>query len=79
MNKLEWFENLNQMNDEQLQHFAKKQKLEFSIEEIQKLRKIFRNASISWGIFGVPSAILQEVEALLGAKRYKKVKKLLLD
>lgn len=74
---LQWLENFNKMNDKQLQKFAKQQQLEFSIEEIQKLRKILNKATISWGIYGIPKAVLEEVEQIVGSKKYKKIQKII--
>ena len=34
---LEWAENLQKMNDKQVQQFAKKKKIDLSLEEIKKL------------------------------------------
>ena len=74
---LQWLENFNKMNDKQLQKFAKQQQLDFSIEEIQKLRKVLNKASFSWGIYGIPKAVLEEVEQIVGSKKYKKVQKII--
>ncbi|MER2029181.1 MAG: isopropylmalate synthase [Solibacillus sp.] len=73
---LQWFDNLKGMNDRQLQDFAKQQGLELSIEEVQKLQKILKNANISWALTGVPKEVLQKIHKLLGDKRYKKLMKL---
>ncbi|MGN7476585.1 isopropylmalate synthase [Solibacillus silvestris] len=72
---LQWLENFKGMNDKQLQKFAKQQQLDFSLEEIKELRKILSNASISWGIYGIPKKVQEEVEQLIGTKRYKKLLK----
>ena len=74
---LQWLENFNKMNDKQLQKFAKQQQLEFSIEEIQQLRKILNKATISWGIYGVPPAIREEVKQIIGSKKYKLLQKII--
>ena len=74
---LQWFENVKGMNDKQLQKFAKQQELEFSIEEIKKLRKILSKASITWGIYGIPQNVREEIEDLIGSKRYKKLRKVI--
>ena len=74
---LQWLGNFNKMNDKQLQKFAKQQQLEFSIEEIQKLRKTLNKATISWGIYGIPKAVLEEVEQIVGSKKYKKIQKII--
>ena len=76
MKKLEWFDNLQNSSDEQLQQFAQKNELHVTLEEVKKLRKIMRHANISWAITGVPQEVLQKVHKLLGSKRYKQLMKL---
>ena len=73
---LEWFENLQRMNDEQIKHFAKKQGLPLTLEEVKKLRKALKGASISWGIYGVPKDVLQNIQSILGESRFQKLKKI---
>ncbi|MEK4424644.1 isopropylmalate synthase [Solibacillus sp. FSL K6-1523] len=77
MNKLEWFENLQHMDDHELRKFAKKEDLKFSIEEIRQLRLIFQNASFTWLFSGIPAAELKKAEALIGEKRLKKLRKVI--
>lgn len=72
---LEWAENLQKMNDKQVQQFAKKKKIDLSLEEIKKLRKIFSKASITWGIYGIPKDVLKEVEDVIGQKRLNQLRK----
>ena len=74
---LDWYENLQKMNDRQLQQFAKQQQLDFTLEEIKKLRKILQGASISWAITGVPKEVLKQIKSVVGGERYKKMKKVL--
>lgn len=76
MKKLEWFDNLQNSSDEQLQKFAEKNGLHVTLGEVRKLRKIMKNANISWAITGVPQEVLQNVYKLLGSKRYKQLMKL---
>ncbi|MER1956184.1 MAG: isopropylmalate synthase [Solibacillus sp.] len=76
MKKLEWFDNLQNSSDEQLQQFAGKNDLHVTLDEVKKLRKIMRHANISWAITGVPQEVLQKVHKLLGSKRYKQLMKL---
>ena len=76
LKKLEWFNNLQQMNDEQLQQFANKNNIQLTLEEIKKLRKIMRHANISWAITGIPNEVLQKIHKLLGRERYKQLMKL---
>jgi len=76
LKKLEWFDNLQNSSDEQLQQFARKNELHVTLEEVKKLRKIMRHANISWAITGVPQEVLQKVHKLLGSKRYKQLMKL---
>lgn len=76
MKKLEWFDNLQYMPDEQLQQFAKSNGLQLTLEEIKKLRKILKHANISWAITGIPKEVLQKVHKLLGSDRYKQLMKL---
>lgn len=76
LKKLEWFDNLQNSSDEQLQQFAGKNDLHVTLDEVKKLRKIMRHANISWAITGVPQEVLQKVHKLLGSKRYKQLMKL---
>lgn len=77
MNKLEWLENFQSMDDRALQKFAKKEDLKFSIEEIQQLRLIFQNASLTWLFSGIPASELKKAEALIGEKRLRKLRKVI--
>ncbi|WP_274309604.1 isopropylmalate synthase [Solibacillus daqui] len=76
MRNLELLNRLQQMNDEQLQQFAKKNDIELTLEEIKKLRKIMKHANISWAITGIPNEVLQKLHKLLGEQRYKKLMRL---
>lgn len=73
---LEWFENLKQMNDKQIQQFAKKQGLSLTIEEVLKLRKVLKNASITWGLYGVPKDVLKDIQKILGEQRFQILRKI---
>lgn len=77
MKSLEWLESFRDLNDHELQKFAKKEDLKFSIEEIQQLRLIFQNASFGWLFSGIPANELQKAEALIGEKRVKKLRKII--
>lgn len=76
MKKLEWFDNLQNSSDEQVQQLARKNDLHVTLEEVKKLRKIMRHANISWAFTGVPQEVLQKVHKLLGSERYKQLMKL---
>lgn len=75
---LEWFENLQRMDDKQIQRFIKKQGgPELTIEEIKSLRKLLQKASISWTIYGIPAPIQEKMISTLGEQRFHQLKKLI--
>lgn len=65
------------MSDEELQVFAKSQGLKFSLKEIHKLRKLFKNASISWAFTGIPNDVLERAEKIIGKERLERLQQLL--
>ena len=77
MDKLAWVDNLQNMSDEELVKFARKQGLKFSVTEVQKLRKIFKDASFTWLFSGVPTDVMERAEKVIGAERMKQLMKLI--
>ena len=77
MDKLAWFDNLQNMSDEELVKFARKQGIKFSVKEVQKLRKIFKDASFTWLFSGVPKDVMERAEKVIGAERLNRLMKLI--
>lgn len=77
MDKLAWFDNLQNMSDEELVKFARKQGIKFSVKEVQKLRKIFKDASFTWLFSGVPKDVMERAEKAIGAERLNQLMKLI--
>jgi hypothetical protein len=75
---LEWFENFQQMDDKQIVRFIKKQGGPvLTLDEMKQLRKLLKNASITWGIYGIPNDVQQQAIHILGEKRFRQLKELI--
>lgn len=77
MNKFQLFSQLQRMPDEELVQFAERMGLNLTPKEAKKLRTIFSGATLQWLTHGIPKEVLEDVKALLGSSRYKKLLKLL--
>ncbi|WP_332646867.1 isopropylmalate synthase [Lysinibacillus sp. 54212] len=79
MKQVELFNYLNNAPIDEARKFARKNGIELSAAEVEKLRYIFRDASVVWVITGIPETHLRATKKLLGKERFKVIEKLLLE
>lgn len=79
MKQVELFNYLNKASVDDARKFARKNGIELSSKEVEKLRYIFRDASVVWLITGIPEEHLRATKKLLGKERYRVIEKLLLQ
>lgn len=79
MNAIEFWESLISKSDKEIRKLAKQYGVDLTIEEIQQLRSLAKQANITWLITGIPENVLKQAEQILGSKKYKKYKKMLDD
>lgn len=73
MRKAEILEQFLTKSDREIQDFAYSYGVKLSIEEIQRLRPIAENASVTWLFTGIPPYVLQDIENIIGRKKLKKL------
>lgn len=79
MNAIEFWESLISKSDKEIRKLGKQYGVDLTIEEIQQLRSLAKQANITWLITGIPENVLKQAEQILGSKKYKKYKKMLDD
>lgn len=64
---------IRQKSDSEVEKMAKSYNIPLSKKEISRLRPLLNQFSLHWLITGVPSSVMQQVEAILGAEKTKKI------
>lgn len=60
---------MKKRSDEEMLKMSKSYGLDFSVEEIRRLRPLLDEISMHWILTGVPESFISKVERILGQKR----------
>lgn len=74
MNQLQFFRALAMSNDEQVQKMLRqKTNVDISMSEIKKLRPVLANAQFNWLVQGLPRDVKNQIDAIIGKERRRKL------
>lgn len=79
MKQMEFIEQFLTKSDKEIVRFSRDYGVDLTLEEVRQLRPLSNRANITWLFTGIPQSFLQEVEAIIGRKKLKKLLKYLED
>ncbi|WP_301107410.1 hypothetical protein [Sporosarcina sp.] len=66
MDLLQLIQEIKQLSDQDAQNYAANNGVQLSVKQIQQLRPLLDEVSLSWLFTGIPTAFLEKVSAIIG-------------
>ncbi|EGQ27668.1 hypothetical protein ABZ756_01070 [Mammaliicoccus sciuri] len=66
MDLLQLIQEIKQLSDNEAQQYAASHGVQLSVKQIQQLRPLLDEVSLSWLFTGIPSVFLEKVSSVIG-------------
>lgn len=66
MDLLQLIQEIKQLSDHEAKNYAAAQGVQLTVKQIQQLRPLLDEVSLSWLFTGIPAAFLEKVSSIIG-------------
>jgi len=73
LRQVEFIEQFLSKSDKEIVKFSREYGIDLTLEEVQRLRPLSEQASITWLFTGIPNSFLRDVESIIGKKKLKRL------